>query len=215
MKCWECGKEFLWNDDYSRAYCSPECRAAAEERAAEIKENYHTYKFLHMLETAMRNLETKVPDYSKYKPAVERIRQTGVVNPAMFDSSDEVLACMILWANGFSKAKPQYKIGTYRVDFFCESQKTIVEIDGDDHKNKLLYDSNRDKKLREMLGAQWEVVRIPTGLLRKNPAKLIEAIRESRRAKVKVRKENGGIIPAYYSKQSKAEYEEIVRKITK
>ena len=206
MFCWECGKEFEWHEDLHRNYCSEEFAETARKRAEEERALYMKYKFLHMFETALKLLEGKTTGFSRHKKTCDTIYRLGIEHPDAFDSADEILAAIILVTSGYH-IKTQVKIEEYRVDFYLEKQKTIVEIDGNTHTAKALYDSNRDKKIREILGAEWEIVRIPTGLLRQNPEMLIEAIRASRNEKARVRKENGGIIPAYYSRQSKASYE--------
>lgn len=208
MICWECGNEFAWKGDYERYYCCEKCKEEAVKRVAKEKELYIKYKFLNMYETALRLLEGKTTRFSSHKKAAETVYRVGVEHPAAFDSSDEILATIVFLTSGY-RVQTQVKIENYRVDCFLLKQKTIVEIDGETHASKSLYDSNRDKKIREILGPEWEIVRIPTKLLRKNPEMLIEAVRESRREKVRVRRENGGIIPAYYSKQRKAVMQKI------
>ena len=208
MLCWECGREDGYKDpDTQRHYCK-ECESAEQERRESDKANYVKYKFLNALETAARNLENKTENFYAYKKTYETIKSAGLSAPAAFDSSDEILAAIILISSGY-RVKTQAKIDRYRVDILLEKQKTIVEIDGEHHDFRVYYDSNRDKKIRELLGAEWEVVRIPTKLLRQNPEALVVAIREVRKEKVRVRQENGGIIPAYYSRQAAARMREL------
>ena len=208
MFCWRCGKEDDIKDpDHKRHYCK-ECEEAERAERANNKSEYVKYKFLNALEMATKNLEGNTTRLYAHKKAYEAIKKMGLKTPEAFDSSDEILAAMVLLTSGYH-VKTQVGIGNYRVDIFLEKQKTIVEIDGENHNFKVYYDSNRDKKIREMLGAEWEIIRIPTKLLRQNPEMLITAIREVRREKVKVRRENGGIIPAYYSRQAASRIYEI------
>ena len=41
-------------------------------------------------------------------------------------------------------------IGNYIVDFFCMSCGVVIEIDGDSHGPKMVYDKNRDEFLRSL-----------------------------------------------------------------
>ncbi len=50
------------------------------------------------------------------------------------------------------KFRRQHSIKNYIVDFYCPSEKLIIEVDGDVHSSAagLEYDQKRDKELREM-----------------------------------------------------------------
>lgn len=102
------------------------------------------------------------------------------------------------------QTKLQYKIENYRADFYLEDLKCIVEIDGERHDNKLFEDSNRDIKIRSILGPEWEVVRIPTKYLEKDATKLLTAVKKLKLFKQQTRNKNGGIIPASFSKRDRA-----------
>ena len=208
MMCWKCGGKTGLRDIDDRRYYCESCKAAALEEREINKGFYLYYKFLNMYERALGMLERKSLKFSTYAKTCEIIKTVGIKTPEAFESSDEILATIILLSAGY-RVKTQVKIFNYRVDIYLEKQKTIVEIDGESHGSKRLYDSNRDKKIREALGMEWEIIRIPSTLLRKNPEMLIDAVRASRKEKVRVRKENGGIIPAYYSRQSRAAHENL------
>jgi len=45
------------------------------------------------------------------------------------------------------KIRRQAPVGAYLVDFLCEEQKLIVELDGDTHAQQLEYDRRRDAYL--------------------------------------------------------------------
>ena len=44
----------------------------------------------------------------------------------------------------------QKVIGNYIVDFYCSKLKLVIEVDGDSHNDKYVYDSNRDKYLQSL-----------------------------------------------------------------
>ena len=93
----------------------------------------------------------------------------------------------------------QEKIGKYRVDFLIPSLKIVLEIDGVTHADRLYYDRDRDKYIREELGKEWEVVRIKTEYVEQNAEMLVEAIKSIRREKQKLRAEYGGALPEWFA----------------
>lgn len=82
-------------------------------------------------------------------------------NPNLKDRARQLrknstLAEVLLWkylkqkrANGLDFDR-QKVIGNYIVDFYCPKLNLVIEIDGDSHNDKYLYDSNRDKYLTNL-----------------------------------------------------------------
>lgn len=69
---------------------------------------------------------------------------------------NSTLSEVLLWkylkqkrANGFDFDR-QKVIGNYIVDFYCAKLKLVIEVDGDSHNDKYIYDANRDKYLRSL-----------------------------------------------------------------
>jgi len=236
VKCWECGKQFErdlkseWETlnltkimkakeyeapkpvpekPWKRLYCA-ECEKEQREFVAETKRIYIKTKTLVTYERAIKMLERQGIDIYSYEEAIKKVEEYALLNPEKFDSSHEMIAAVVLIKNGVS-VNPQYKIDKYRVDFYIPQYKCILEIDGALHKHQLLYDSNRDIKIRQLLGAEWEVVRVPTKHLEENASALVTAIKQLKRKKQEVRNANGGIIPSYYSKRDKAKSAEAER----
>ena len=50
---------------------------------------------------------------------------------------------------GGHKFRRQHPLGPYIVDFICLDRKLIVEVDGGQHDQQVVYDSKRDKWLEE------------------------------------------------------------------
>ena len=98
------------------------------------------------------------------------------------------------------------RIGGYLADMYISELKIILEVDGERHKHRKKEDGERDNKIRQMLGHEWEIVRIPTGYIEKNPEKLIEAVKEVYAKKKALRAENNGFLPETYSDREKAIY---------
>lgn len=46
------------------------------------------------------------------------------------------------------KFKRQHPIGDFIVDFYCGSQKLVIELDGESHDTQLAYDEARTRWLR-------------------------------------------------------------------
>lgn len=219
MKCWECGKEteiryygFEWsgNKNWSRQYKNfPKreyCDACYGEKLEEFKSKKEQYVLLKkelMFERALKILDKQDIDVYEYQDIIKDMEEYVHQNPNKFDSSHEMIAGIILVYNEIP-AKMQYKIDQYRADFYIPSLKIILEIDGATHSQNAYYDSKRDEKIREILGLDWEVVRISTQYLEQNAELLVEAIKTIKTEKQKLRKENYGKLPEWFSKREKA-----------
>lgn len=69
---------------------------------------------------------------------------------------NSTLSEVLLWnvlkqkrANGLDFDR-QKVIGNYIVDFYCAKLKLVIEVDGESHNDKYVYDANRDKYLRSL-----------------------------------------------------------------
>ena len=67
------------------------------------------------------------------------------------------------------KFKRQYQIGKYIVDFICEEQKAIIEIDGWQHSEQEAYDLERTKYLERQ---GYRIIRIWNGEINSNLAEV-------------------------------------------
>lgn len=224
-KCWLCGKpatrtltndkheqgEGTWfsrdqneiiEDGTHRAYCE-ECFKKEREKLSIRKRQYIVLKKQLMFERAIRSLERQNVAIYHYKDLIQDFEAFVEEDPDLFDSSEEMLAMLILADNGI-KVKPQFKIGRYRVDFLIPSMKVVLEIDGDRHGARAYEDNNRDILLRSVLGEDWEVVRIGTEFIDANAEKIVDAIKAVKEKKQKLRAENNGVLPEWYSRREKA-----------
>ena len=189
IPCWNCGEPATTTNTivhkegmhyrqgvtlYCRCYCE-KCREETEQREKRERAQYIKLKKREMFRKACDILESQNTNMYDYKDAIEVACDYIEAYPDKFDSSYEVLAAIVLVKNVIP-AKMQYKVGRYQVDFLLEDMCIVLEIDGERHKNKKNYDSERDKYIKKVLGSKWEVIRIPTDLLDKNAKKLPEAI---------------------------------------
>lgn len=214
--CWICGKPATklgvlkkwengsWSSPLSnqRCYCDS-CFSKVETERRESKEQYLRLKKALMLERAIRLLEKQGVDIYDYKEEIETVSEYINENLDKFDSADEIVACIILLWNRV-QAKPQYKIGKHRVDFYIPEHKIILEIDGYMHKHITYEDSQRDITIREQLGDDWEVVRIGTEHIESKAELLWQAVLTMRDYKRKLRKDNYGELPEWFSERTKS-----------
>lgn len=224
-QCWICGKpatktitkgevitfdsarfpetqQSLLSKGTHRAYCE-ECFKKETEKLADRKRKYIVLKKQLMLERAVRSLERQdVPIYH-YRDLLLDFESLVEEEPERFNSSEEMLAMLILADHGIS-VKPQFKVGKYRIDFLVPELKVALEIDGDRHAGKGYEENRRDMLIRAVLGEEWEVVRIGTDYIDANAEKLIDAIKAVRDKKQKLREEYGGVLPEWYSKRERA-----------
>ena len=195
MKCWICGKpnakctrhittEYnLYNNlevrkavrtEHQRCYCE-KCFEEVKKQLKEENEQYILLRRKRLFERALDTMERQRINFYKYEEAIKTIQEYNIENDGKFDSSYEIMAAIVLIQNHYH-IKPQTKVGRYQVDFMLPEDKIILEIDGDRHKGKKGSDSVRDEKIRNELGADWEIIRIPTELIDQDVTKLPKAI---------------------------------------
>lgn len=188
MKCWICGKQATTTKPisdgfsiyspsptkYRRCYCEA-CLEETQRKEKEERETYVKLKKREMFRRAVDLLENQHTDMYEYKEAIEVVRDFLEDNVDKFDSSYEILAAIILVQNRIY-CKMQYRVGRYQVDFLLPDLYVALEIDGERHKHRKEYDTDRDKEIKKLLGVHWSIVRIPTEHLDKNAKKLPQAI---------------------------------------
>lgn len=215
MKCWECDKEgikqfsadeyfyrdIMEDDDIEiaskRWYCD-ECYEKISESRKKDRDEYIRLKKKLMLERAIRMLEKQRINPYDYTEAYTAVKEFVEKNPDRFDSAHEMVAAMILIDNEIG-IKTQYSVAGYRVDFYIPDLKAVLEIDGVlYHKHRKTHDNNRDIKIRQELGADFEIIRIDTKYIEQNAELLVEAIKAIRAERQKIRKAHHGILPSWY-----------------
>lgn len=216
MKCWECNEEgtkqfdlkqadiflgetFGMKDIAKRWYCE-KCFERVQKERKEDRQEYIRLKKKLMYERAVRMLERQDVDLYDYKEALEAVRDLSERDPDKFDSSHEMVAAAVIIYNEIH-VKVHYKIAGAEPDFFIPDLKIVLEVDGYTHKHSTYKDNKKDLKIRNELGYDYEVVRIDTKYIEQNAELLVEAIKSIREEKQKVRKQNGGILPDWYSKR--------------
>ncbi len=197
-QCWVCGGQATthrnigertgiffepFKEDVQRCYCDSCFRKVMEQRRKDHAEYVRLKKKL-MFERAVCILERQDLCIYDYKEAINAVREFAEEHPDKFDSAYEMIAAIILVDNEI-ECKPQYKVGDYQCDFCIPAWKVILEIDGDRHRHRKEYDSDRDKAIVAMLGEEWQIVRIKTEYLDMKADLLVEAIKEVIRHRIK------------------------------
>ena len=207
-RCWVCGADidssFRHMDVMSGRFCRDHWLEHTKQHRKTVSE-YLKMKNQIMFERSMRTLERCGVNMTEYKRVAYAVRKHSAENPEQYKSSDEMVAAVILLQTGVD-FEMNFKVGKYIVDVYIPDWNIIVEIDGDRHESKYLQDSNRDAEIRRMIGAEWEIVRIPTAYIEQNPEKLPEAIKAIAKQKREIREKNGGFLPENYSKREMAKY---------
>ena len=189
LKCWVCGDKATRTrkmyfdgthivedkiNQYTRCYCE-KCRIETEETEKKERELYIKLKKKEMFHRACDILEKQHTLMYEYQEAIEVVRNHLENNPDKFDSSYEVLTAIILVQNRIY-SKMQQKVGRYQVDFLLPELLVVLEIDGDRHVHRKEYDNKRDIQIKQMLGDEWDIIRIKTDYLDMNAKKLPDAI---------------------------------------
>lgn len=208
-KCWRCGVEHhMETEPTERVFCT-DCVSEHRGEHKRVVEEYAGLKIKIMYETALRIMEKAGVYMYEYIEAANLVLAKTESEELKLYSSHEMITAIIL-ENLLYEYYADYAIGKYRVDFYVPELKACVEVDGHLHKGKELYDSNRDIDIRNTLGSDWEVVRIPTKYIEKNPPRIVDAIIALYNKKQELRKEHHGIIPDNFSLREKRHYQKIL-----
>lgn len=205
--CWKCGKQI--KTPFGEPYTGRFCESCQKEHASEYKAvltEYIACKNRVMVERALRIMEKAGCNMTEYKRYANAVARHSADNPEEYKSAHEVVAAIVLLKADYMLAM-NYKIGSYIVDVYLPEKKVCLEIDGEYHKGKEFQDSNRDIKIRQKLGEEWEIIRIPTKHIEENPDMIPNAIDAIYEMKKKLRKKNCGFLPNSYSKREQARYE--------
>lgn len=205
--CWGCGKQIkpIFGEQYKGRFCESCQEDHARDYKAVLTE-YLAYKNKVMIERAMRFMEKAGCNMTEYKRYANAVMRHAADNPELYKSAHEVITAVVLLKNGFDVSM-NHKLGKYIIDVYLPEKKVCLEIDGAWHRGKELKDSNRDTVIRQMLGEEWEIIRIPTKHIEENPDRIPDAIEAIYAQKKKLRKMNGGFLPNSYSKREQAKYE--------
>lgn len=217
MFCWKCGKEdatetrgygkraelgCLKPFPYQRHYCKPclEQERADQER---MKREYVILKKKLMFERALTIIEKSGTNIYDYREEIDTIEEFINEKPDKFDTAHEMVVAIMLLANRINM-KIQHRVDSYTVDFLLPDERIVLEVDGGIHATNAYRDNTRDIRLREVLGNEWEVVRIGNEYVEQNPEFVLEAMMAIKREKQDIRRKNFGMMPEWYSRRERA-----------
>jgi len=212
--CWVCGKpatetptksdNIFYSDvpeTQYRAFC-PRCASEYMSKRNSDKTLYLIIKTRLMIERAVRLLEHQPVNIDDYRDAILKATEYFSNHPNKADSADEILAAIGLLNEGVH-FQMQAKVGKRTVDILIPGIKTVLEVDGERHANRLYYDNERDKEILKDLGDGWEIVHIKTEYIEQNVKQLYKAVTVIRSNKQLLRQQNNGEIPEGFSKKAK------------
>lgn len=208
-ECWLCGRKHeIKHTPNERVFCD-DCIKQHRATHKTIVSEYAKLKIEIMYETALRIIEKAGVHMHKYKEPAEIVLNKMQNQKYALFSSHEIIVAIILEKDEL-EYEANYSVGKYKVDFFLPEYLSCVEVDGHLHKGREIYDSNRDIDIRNELGGMWEVVRIPTKYIEKNPPAIVSAIKALWEEKQRLRRENHGVLPDNFSKRERKHYQELL-----
>lgn len=207
-KCWKCEKIIEVEEKQTDRYFCEECLEKHKKEHKELIEEYTKLKDEVMYENALRLIEKSKVDINKYIKSAKSIKKAMNKQVGTFRSADEIVTAIVLSANELP-FEPNKRIGKYITDFFIPELKVCLEIDGSTHNYTTKRDCERDITIRNILGREWEVVRVKTKYIEKNPEDIVASIISEKMLLQNLRLQNAGIIPESYAKRYKDYYESI------
>lgn len=209
FKCWGCGTlvPVVVDEPLNRVFC-PDCKSEYPKQLENKRLEYLRLRAELMYDRALRILEKQRAKMFLYQEAAEVVLERIKEDPEAFDSAHEMVALMELLRNRV-KVKLHPEVKRYKPDMLLPTEKVVLEIDGYMHEFHKIEDYKRDIEMRVILGAEWEVVRIPTKYIEQNVSALLTAVREIRAYKQKIRAQHNGIIPKWFSKRDAKAWEKV------
>lgn len=173
-KCQFCGAE-VPNWAYKRGvkYTCNDCKKNLIDIDKELKIKEKEPNRERKLKTALGRI-AMYADIRKYDEAVNRI-MSHINDQVWFDSTEEVMVGLQLLKKKI-QFKIQYKVRSYKCDFYLPDLNVVIEVDGElfhtkETKEKEEY---RDAIIKKDIGA--DVIRIPASLINENVTRLTPAI---------------------------------------
>lgn len=207
-ECWGCGEKITFYDEPNERVFCKKCRQIHVREFNKLLNQQSEIKCQIMLEKAIETVENSNSYAFDYKESYDIVKKELKDNHSIYKSSEEIVVAMTLHNYNYEFI-PNYKVGKYIVDFYIPELKICLEVDGERHKYHTEYDKNRDMRIRNELGADWEIVRIPTEYISLNPDRIPEAMKRIKKEMQGSRKEYG-IIHDNFSKREVNYYSRIL-----
>lgn len=198
--CHICGKEIKsLNYQSIQKYTCHECKLKNYMADKEIKIESDRLAKEKKFEKAVQRIQSKVANIKPYEYAIDKIHRKLHV-PGWFQSTEEIMVAIEL-VRRHIKARHQVKFGRYRADFVLPDDKIVLEVDGTLYHTEKTKAKEivRDDLIVLALGPDWDVIRVTDTLINQNITRLAKAIKGTKQKRNKLREQNGGIIPEWYS----------------
>ena len=214
LTCWYC-KEVEVSEQKkldNKRFFHDECKIKFDEKKRERLAEYVRLKVGIMHERALRLMEQQGLLLENYFDESGAVLEKAFEEPSKFASAPEMMVAMELLRNE-TRFKPEFKVGSRRVDFLIPELKVALEIDGHLHQYKPVKDSYRDNEILHELNKEeigWEVIRIPTERVEQNLTKLLPAIKSLYNYRQSLRRENGGLLPHGNNVRQDEHYQKII-----
>lgn len=188
-----------WSYERGKRYICKECKSicASVKKDDKINDSFDSKE--KKFNNAVSRIKKKANDFLSYEKAIDTIHKK-LHNDKWFESTEEIMVAIELVKNNV-KARHQVQFGPYRVDFLIPDYKIVLEVDGrvyhGDSESKK--ERDRDNLILLSLGPDWEVIRISDDILNQNITKLITAIIKIKEERKRIRSNNGGLLPNWYT----------------
>lgn len=151
-ECIFCGT--VIDEDDKHDYACAECR----RKMSLLKQIDRVDKAAEKMRKARKRYFYKQPEYS-FENDKYTISRKIIENGIKFNSVDE--ACVALECEREKiRYLPNYKIGSYCVDFLFPDLKVIFEVDGELYHTNADRDFIRERSIMSMVGEEYEIVRL-------------------------------------------------------
>lgn len=198
--CCDCGAEvksisYLRGINYRCKECRLQKNLFKQEKAVESDAETKERKYSNAVDRINQKIKKNKSEYASAMNCIHK----KLHNYGWFDSTEEIMVAIELVKNKI-KAKHQFKIGSYRIDFLLPDLKVVLEVDGVCFHNERTKakEAFRDNTIINKLGYDWEVIRITDKSINENITKLLPAIHNIIQARKKARANNKGILPVEY-----------------
>ena len=198
--CCICGKEVMtYSYRSNKQYTCKQCKLekALADKETRVEEDYEVKE--RKFENAVNRVKQVVCFTEDYEIAAGKIH-AKLHNSGWFQSTEEIMVAIELVKNKI-KSRHQVQFGKYKADFVLPEEKIVLEVDGTPFHNNFTRDKEnlRDNLITIALGTEWEVIRISDNLINKNIKELIPALIAVKLERKKVRFQNCGELPNWYT----------------
>ncbi|MDD5064976.1 MAG: DUF559 domain-containing protein [Phycisphaerae bacterium] len=195
VPCRGCGIELKRNNYKSGfIYLCDDCK----ENKKHIINPLKTEVKMKKLQKAITRIEKQGNKIEEYENAVVEIKKL-LERPNWFQSTEEIMVALQLYKRKIP-FNHQVKIKNYIVDFVLPKDHIILEVDGTIYHTEKTkkYEEARDKFIKNVMGKEWEVIRVTDTDINEGIKKLPLAIKLKYKNRQRQAFLNSGKLKSYY-----------------